>query len=297
MQSRRGEPKGEATDANRADVVRGLGELYAGFEVVDRELDLGEGRRVDWVGVDSTGRLVLVLLVREDGVEPVIAALDALAFVQKNRGVLAGHLQNQRLRPDVSPIVALVAESFSDRMLGRLSSLNAEAVRLFELRTVASARGAHVYLAPIEARPAREAVIAPRGAEVFLSRLDVERRALAELALKRIGRIDDLVGYTASEKTVTWRWQGELLCSLSSVDDQLDARIEPGGAGERLTSTADLEAFVDLALARYVDLLGAATPPGGGLGHGLAAAQEPRLEPRELLTPAELEAFRQPSSP
>lgn len=297
MQGRRGEQKGEATDRNRADVVRGLGELYAGFEVVDRELDLGEGRRVDWVGVDSTGRLVLVLLVREDGVEPVIAALDALAFVQRNRGVLAGHLQNQRLRPDVSPVVALVAESFSDRLLGRLSGLDAEAVRLFELRTVTSARGEHVYLAPIEARAAREAVTAPRGAEVFLSRLDVERRALAELVLKRIGRIDDLVGYTASEKTVTWRWQGELLCSLSSVDDQLDARIEPGGGSQPLTSSADLEAFVDLALGRYVALLGAVAPPGGGFGHALAAAQEPRLEPRELLTPAELEAFRQPTSP
>jgi hypothetical protein len=293
MQGRRGEPKEPPEERFRAHVVRGLGELYAGFEVVDRDLDLGEGRSVDWVGVDSTGRLILVLMVDSDGSEPVLAALDALAFVQKNRGVLAGHLQNQRLRPEVSPVVALVAESFSDRMLGRLSGLDSDAVRLFELRTVASARGEHVYLAPIEAVPARAAVIAPRGSDVFLRGLDEARRALAELALKRVGRIDDLVTHSASEKTITWRWKGELLCSLSSVDDHLDARLEPDGRTVRFTSTADIEAFVDLALQRYVELLGAASGPriAANSGQGLA------VEPRELLTPAELEAFRQPTSP
>ncbi|MCC6409094.1 MAG: hypothetical protein IT453_18180 [Planctomycetes bacterium] len=293
MQGRRGEPKDPPQERHRAHVVRGLAELYSGFEVVDRDLDLGDGRSVDWVGVDSTGRLIMVLMVDSDGTEPVIAALDALAFVQKNRGVLAGHLQNQRLRADVSPLVALVAESFSDRMLGRLSGLDSDAVRLFELRTVVSARGEHVYLAPIEAAPARAAVIAPRGTDVFVRGLDDAQRALAELALKRIGRIDDLVSHAASEKTITWRWKGELLCSLSAIDEDLEARVEPEGRNLRLTSTADIEAFVDLALQRYVDLLGS---PGGPSG-AVVKVPSLNLEPRELLSPAELEAFRQPTSP
>lgn len=291
MQARRGEPKESPQERQRAHVVRGLADVYSGFEIVDRDLDLGENRNVDWVGVDSTGRLVLVLLVESDGVDPVIAALDALAFVQRNRGVLAGHLQSPRLRPEVSPVVALVAESFSDRMLGRLSGLDAESVRLFEFRTVASGRGEHVYLAPIEASPARTAVLAPRGSDVFLRALESERRELAEFALKRIARIDDLVTHAASEKTITWRWRGELLCSLSSLDDQLDARIEPDGKSLRLVAVADIEAFVDLALQRYVELLGA--PAAGGATALLGTPSN--LEPRELLSPAELEAFRQPT--
>lgn len=291
MQGRKGEAKEPLAERNRAHVAGGLAEFFPGFEVVDRDLDLGEGRVVEWVGVDSTGRLILVQMVAADGAEPVISALDALAFVQRNRAVLAGHLKSQRLRPDVSPVVALVAESFSERMLGRLSGIDAEALRLFELRTVVSARGEHVYLAPVAAAPTRAAVLAPSGRDVFLGGLDEPRRALAELAFKRIGRIDDLVGYTASEKTVTWRWQGELLCSLSSVDDRLDGRVEPDGRAQRLGAAADLEGFVDLALARYVELLGM---PSGPRGASEPPTERP-LGPRELLTPAELEAFRQPT--
>jgi hypothetical protein len=189
-------------------------------------------------------------------------------------------------------VVALVAETFSDRMLGRLSGLNPESVRLFELRTVVSARGEHVYLAPIDAAPARAAVLAPRGSDVFLRALDPARRELAEFALKRIARIDDLVTHAASEKTITWRWKGELLCSLGSLDDHLDARVEPDGKSLRLGSVADIEAFVDLALQRYVELLGA---PTAGVAAPLLAGPASNLEARELLTPAELEAFRQPT--
>ncbi len=289
MQTRKRDSPEAPIERLKANVARGLTEIFSGFEIVDRELDLGENRRVDWVGVEATGRLVLVLLVEGDGVEPVLGALDALAFVQRNRSVLAGHLQSHKLRPEVAPIVALVAESFSDRLLGRLSGLNGEMTRLFELRTVASARGEHVYLAPIQPAPARAAMLAPRGTEVFVRGLDPSLKPLAELVLKRVARIDDQLSSAASEKAITWRWNGELLCTLATVDDQLEGQAHPDGNPVRVGAAADVEAFVERALQRYVDLLG-----------NVPRASEPQtslesVEPHSLLSAEELEAFRQPS--
>lgn len=289
MQAPKGDGKKAPKSRPAASLAVGLAAVFTDFEVVDEDLDLGEERRVQLVGTDAAGRLVLVLLVQGDGVEPILAALDAISFVQRNRGVLANHFQSARLRPEVAPVIALVSEGFSDKLLGRLSGLSSELVRLFELRKVSSARGEHTYLAPIAPGSSREAIVASRASETFVRALPAAQRELADLSLRRIGRIDDQLVSSATEAQVTWRMAGELVCCLMSVDDRLEGQVPPDGRPRRIASVADVEAFVDEALKRYVGLLEEQQParPQGEVGL-------PEVDPGPLLSPEEIEAFRQP---
>src|SRR5204863_7532884 len=162
-----------------------------------------EGRSIDWVGIDPSGRVVFALHCDGSGEEGVIAALDALVFFERNRAVLGQHLRSPRARASLAPTIALIADSFSELLLARLCGLGSASLRLLELRQLSSARGERAYLVPVAPSFGRNAPPAPRGPEAFLSALSEAKRPLGELLVNRIGRIDDQLTTSAGEHSLS----------------------------------------------------------------------------------------------
>jgi hypothetical protein len=265
-----------------------LHEAFPDVEWVDRGMELGEGRAVDWIGVDATGRAVFALACESDGDAPVLAALDTLVFFERNRSVLALHLQAPRLRVSLAPIIALISESFSEQLLARLCGLGASGVRAFELHRLSSSRGEHAYLVPLLPSFARHAPPTPRGQESFLGALSEPQRATGELLIKRIARIDDQLVVSAGECSLSWRLGDEVLCSVALIEGVIEGQVPPVGEPWRIASSADVEGSVDLILQRYGSILGSATLAAGG-DTPLFAASDAGM----LLSPDEIAAFRQ----
>src|SRR5688500_17031705 len=55
--------------------VTALQDAFPDVEWLDRDLDLGEGRSIDWVGIDASGRAVFALASDGMGEKPVMLAL------------------------------------------------------------------------------------------------------------------------------------------------------------------------------------------------------------------------------
>lgn len=269
--------------------VAALSSVFPEFDVIDRDLDLGEGRSAQLVGVDAAGRLVLVLFVDGESESAVLGALDALVFYGRNRAVLASHFKSTRLRAGVGPLVALVAESFSEKLLGRLSGMNQEFLRVLEMRAVSSARGERSYLVPILPGTLRPGAAELRAPTPFVDMLPPEHRKLAELLLRRIDRIDDQLVQTPGDKSLTWRLGDELLCCVLVIEGAVEGQVPPVGRPRRIASSAEVEAFLDEVLARYVALLAA-----GGREPDDPPVEMLSVDAGALLTPEEIAAFRQP---
>jgi hypothetical protein len=233
---------------------------------------------------------VLVLAVDGDGDSAVLAALDALVFYEKNRTVLASHFKSVRIRESGGPLVALVARQFSDRLLARLRGLNQEFLRLLELRSVSSARGERTYLVPIVPGAPSQGGGEARNVAPLTELLTPAQRELAEMLLRRIGRIDEQLISASGDRSLSWRLGEEIVCCLLAIDGRLEGQVPPAGKPRPIQSMADVESFVDEVLERYVELLGDAEHRhGGDLPNPMDAPDQ-----GVLLTPEEIAAFRQP---
>ncbi len=268
--------------------VAALRDAFPDVEWLDSDLDLGESRSIDWVGLDPTGRVVFALRCDGSGESAVILALDALVFFERNRAVFGQHLQSARVRASLAPIVALISDSFSEQLLARLCGLGAGGLRLLELRQLSSARGDRAYLVPVTPSFGRNAPPAPRGAESFLATLAQAQRPIAELLVKRIGRIDERLSVTAGDHSLSWRLGDEPLCSISQIEGMIEGQVSPLGEPIELLDATHVEVFVDHVLGRYVSLLsGTAMTPSSDFT--MYAAVDAGM----TLTPEEIAAFRQ----
>lgn len=268
--------------------VAALQDAFPDVEWVDRDLDLGGGHCVDWVGVDASGRAVFALACESDGDGPVLSALDTLVFFERNRSVLAQHLRTPRLRVSLSPIIALVGESFSEHLVARLSGLDARGLRVLELRRLSSSRGERAYLVPLALSFVRHAQAAARGKESFMDALSVEQRPIGELLIKRISRIDEQLVGSSGECSLTWRLGEETLCSVAHIEGVIEGQTPPQIEPRAIASTSDVERFVDSVLQRYVALLSSAPLPPESDTPMFAA-----IDTGMLLSPEEIAAFRQ----
>ncbi len=268
--------------------VAALRDAFSDVEWLDSDLDLGEGRSIDWVGLDPSGRVILALRCDGNGDSGVILALDALVFFERNRAVFGQHLQSARVRASLAPIVALISDSFSEQLLARLCGLGAGGLRLLELRQLSSARGERAYLVPVTPSFGRNAAPASRGPEAFLAALAQSQRPLAELLVKRIGRIDERLSALAGDHSLSWRLGDEPLCSISQIEGLLEGQISPLGEPREISDAAQVEIFVDHVLGRYVGLLsGTAMTPSSD------SAMFAAIDAGMTLTPEEIAAFRQ----
>ena len=229
---------------------------FPGLEILDRDLELSERFSADIVAIEKSGRLVFVLLVEGDGDEPVLAALEAIAFAEHNAPVLAAHFEEPRLRADQPPRVLLVAQSFPPALIAKLRPLFDSAVELFEVRCVKSARGENVFLATVGGE---SQVLAAAGAateEAFLSRLAPDLESIARHALERMARVDEDLLLGVSGSRMTWSFRGAGLARLELVGDRLHGSVAPEHEPRALRSLAQVDFFVEEVLGRYVSCLG-----------------------------------------
>jgi len=299
-----GESRGPAADLER--IAAGLPSVFPGAVVVDRELRLdpapaaaadGPGAAIDLAAVDGEGRLLCVCLVRGDGAEAALLALDALAFAQENLALLARHFPGAGLDPELPPLVVLAAERFEPRLLTRLGGFDPARLACLEIRRLASRERTETYLVPLVPTSGPGAARQAARPADFLQHLDPELRPLAERLLERLARIDEDLRATSSGRQLRFTLDGEPVCALQAQGDLLEARVVPDGGTFRIGTPADADAFLEEVLQRTLELFEPRERGGSLLApperDGLrAAAFDPLLPSGAILTPEEIEAFR-----
>jgi len=270
------------------DLESGLAEALPGLRIVDRELSLGESFIADLVGIDATGRLTLVLVSSEDGVELVLATLDALAYAREHFELIAKHLGQRELRSDLEARVVLIAESFSPQVVSRLSPLLGAQLMMFERRALTSTNSSAAYLVSVDQPGVRGARLATSDSEDFLRELPQELRETADLVITRLQRIDGDLVFAPTPEGLQWRTDTDVLCTLRTPGNQLEATINPDGSTHTIQSGSEIDRFLEEALSRYVEM--------GEDGHEEPELADVTVTPhvrQSVLTAAELEAFRQ----
>jgi len=269
------------------DLERGLAESVPGLEVLDRELQFGEKSCADLAGIDGSGRLVFVMLVDGDGDASALAVLDALAYARENGALLARHWKSARLRTELEAQVVLVADHFSTRLSQRLASLGS-LIKFLEVHELSSKSGTSSYLVPLRTLSAGAApgVLVP---EAYVASLPEDLRDPASLMLHRVSRIDVDLDCTANANGLQWRFQGEVLCSLSQGGEHLEGFLAESSTPFDLEGAGQLDAFVDRVLECYIERLDGDARPADEI---LEQVELIPRDPGHLLSPEEIEAFR-----
>ncbi len=276
----------ESPETVTATVGRLFAAGYPGFELVDRDLVLSRHRRVPYLGVDDAGCLVLVLCLEADAADATSLALDALAFARARDTALLRHLNSPRLRTPLKAVAWLVAREFSTDERVRLQRLEPGAVRLFSCVCIESQRNVSDYLLEVSvaADAAPAAVPGPSHAPAPsgpLAALAPNLRELAEGVVRRVEHLDDDLEATRTSDSIVWRFQDELVCSLSLVGGELSGAVSGGGFDGSILGSEGVEHFLGAAVQRYLAVL----------GHGDLIAVPRPAATAPLLTPEELAAF------
>ena len=277
------------------------------------------GTVVDLVGLDGEGRLVLGLL-GSGSADDATTALKALAFVRRRGGELAEHLGRTIERAASRARVVLVAEAATRELCDLVAPLEVAGVELFETHIIESHRGARTFVSTVsvdgagsiqaDEPPAQEASSAPSQRE----RPDEEHAGgvaeavertdrLAQDLIRRIERLDDRLDVRRSATLIRWSLAGHDLCSLDLGGDRPRGGLGQAEAQHELTDAAAVETFLQGVMERFLVL--ADDPPladggeDGGLAderpaNGSSPAGGRTLGAAQLLTPEEIEAFREP---
>ena len=287
-----GDPNGSTQSIYRA-VERGLGEVVPGLEILDRDLELAEDLTVQLVGRDARGHLVLVLVVEGDADGLTVVALEALRQARAQRSLLSRHLGDPRLRGDLPERVYLISDSFDDLVVGRLTPLLGDAIELFEVRTVRSARGENAYLVRIHSSAEGPAAAESESTSVFLAALPEEVRDVARIVVRRLSRVDDELDRSSTRQQVLWRSGEAVLARLGWEDGLLRGSVPSRGSAFPLRSERDVDPFVEEVVSSYVENLRAS--PHTDLQPPLEEGRPPLAAlavEQAVLTSDELDAFR-----
>lgn len=261
-------------------------EALPALEVVDRDLMLGAALSAQLVCVDGRGRLVLGLLAENGSESTVLECLDALAYARAHLELLKRHLGASQLRTDLEPHLVLVSESFPPRVIERLGPILGHSLHMFEVRVVRSRAAAASYLVPVAPARVHGAAAVAGDSRTFIDALPESERSVAALVVQRIARIDDEIELALAGDELEWRYGGVVLCSLSRGEAGLEGSVL--SVPTTVLSETGVDDFVEAALGRYVELLGGTDDEG----EELEQVELVPPEPGALLTPEEIEAFR-----
>ncbi len=211
---------------------------------------------VDWVGVDPSGRLN-VLLWLGPGSEELAGGLVGFAMEVLHRAesqfpFVMSHLGNCGIRPEMAPRLVLADSHFSAETLRRLAVLGSERIRLIEVHEVRTDSGVSHHL--VSRWPEGE-VSESVGRVSFLERLPENLRGLAESVLQRLDHVDERVQYAGmGSDYLEWRLRGHSLCTLQFIDGVLKGGTESEELNELPDGDA-VETFVGSVLQRYFEVL------------------------------------------
>ena len=282
---------------DQAEVARAvevhLEGLLPGWMVIDRQLEIGDGPTADLVCTDGKGRLALVVLVEGGAQETVLSALETLSFLRRHAGVLARHI-GMRLDENSTPRLVLLAEHFAPKATARLVPLlesEEDSLSLFELRTLKTERGEALWFSPVSPG-ADEAGLRVLTFESFVERLSDTDQGIARTLAADLMRADPAVRTEVRRSQVTWRLGDVELCTLSNKTGELVLQV-PGHEGRPLEESFDRSIVLEPVLERLLEeVQGEAEPiedeEDDDLGPLVLG------NPEQLLTPEELEAFREP---
>lgn len=242
---------------DQSPTVRALSELFGGLEVVDSALELESGTRVDWVGLDPEGDLVLVLPISGRGGSSLTAVLDLVAFAQDHAQVLrraharAVQAQSARLR------LVAVAEFFDAETLRRLGALAPCGVELVRLGALRSARGERLYALAmgLPSTGASPPVPVPRGDDVETLLVGLPEASSERLrsVLRRLERLDDSLDVRVVRDGLAWYQGSEMLARVEVRSNGDAVGIVPGHASRPLGVRQGVELFLDEAVAAFVE--------------------------------------------
>lgn len=249
------QPEHEPHGAEGSPVARAVSELLGGLRVVDQGLELDSGVRVDWVSVDRSGDLVLLMPVSGRGASSLASVLDLCAFATTHGDVLR---RAYDCSPEARLRLVVVAELFEEDVLRRLSVL--DGVELVRLNALRSQRGERVFALPVGPAPAPVAVSPPPprppvtdDIEALLAPLSEETASNVRAVLRRLERLDDSLSVRTLRDGLAWYQGDEMLARVELHSDGDAVGVVPGRASRPLGGRQGVDLFLDEAVAAFVD--------------------------------------------
>lgn len=265
-------------------VSTAVGRLFsagvAGADVVDRDLHIGRDRVVSVVLVDIDGRLTFVLSAETCAQDALLFTLDALAFGKTHLPALARHSAHPRLRAELAPAVWLVARAIDGEARARLAGLDARRVRVFELLSLSSQRGASEYLSEVALERGGDAEHAASLDFGFLDRLTAQARPFGESIVERVRHLDEHVEASGSATELEWRVGSELIAGVVAESGSLHGHVPGIEEHVAIEDSEALERFLEAVVQRYLGVARVSFSDPAHVDHS---------EP--LLTAEELAAF------
>jgi hypothetical protein len=249
------------------ELVRALDDDLGGFQLLDQELALvGDSHLpsavADLVGLDRTGRLVLVLQLTDPSADVALAqALDLAALADARQSLLERHFA--RTLSSSPCLVVLVGAELPEELVRRVRVVGPARLRLLEARVLRSASGITTSYFPAPQVPASGRLGDVEGFLGALPGPSGERAAVLVERLRRLGSaVDSRLGLTRTGDGLEWRIGATTLCTLGWRGDELVGRVGGGdgadatdsGPFRALSDGGAMEAFLDAALGRFLAL-------------------------------------------
>jgi hypothetical protein len=289
-----GEDPAEDAAAELEAVAIAVEDALPGVQVVDRALELDDGARADLAGIDATGRMVLVRIAGEDPDRAALDVLDLITFVRSHTA-LARHLGAPRSAGSLAPRVVVILEPRDRVLAARLDAVSGAGLELYDLRTVKSAAGERAYLVARAGGGVAGGGKSAPTLQRFLDALPPEREELGRELCARLTRLDDELRTEASADAVSWYFRDRQLVRLESRSGRLSGVVGGVGRPHDVDARRDADELLEAALSRLMEEVGrddADAPGRDGSPGGSGSRHEPPEGELALLTPDEIEAFR-----
>lgn len=256
-----------------------------GLEILDREFVIGAdaARRAEWIGVDAHGRLHVCVRGTGSDDDVLFSALQACLAAAEIRGPAVRHWPDARIRSDAHPVVVLVSDRFSARVLSAISLIQQGTILAFEVRVLETARGREHY---VLRRDARFENAAPRSPRDVLATWPEAAREQAQRLSDLVRRIDPEIECRADSNALHWSIGDEDVAELACTDGILKADASGSLEARDVADDASRDAWLEQALSAYV-------ARRRGVASGVRPLDLMQRNSAPLLSAEELAAFRE----